>query len=184
MRFRHGRGPVTYLDDGGNVQYATPDNPLPTTGGGSPGPESVGTEELADKSVTVAKAADDLLNRIDAHKFSPLTGSSNDANELTDAGVYLHTGGYGLLNAPRSNYGWILISSHGTSNNHLRGGQIYADYEGVDYRGYDGSTFTEWHSLITKDVVEDIEPIADPSTATVEDVATAFNALLTALKGT
>lgn len=34
-----------------------------------------------------------------------------------------------------------------------------------------------------KSKVEHLQPIADPSTATVEDVAQAYNDLLTALKG-
>lgn len=87
-----------------------------------------------------------------------------------------------MLNAPRIRYGWVLIVSHGVSNGHPRGAQLYLDSEGFDFQGFDGETFTEWETFIVKNKVQDVEPIADPSTATVEDVANTLNALLNALK--
>lgn len=139
--------------------------------------------EVADKSVTIAKLAQEVLSRIDYGKFSQLSGNGNDANKLTDAGIYFNSGGYGLKNAPRDRYGWMLIVSHGASNGKAQGGQLYLDVDGFDFRGFTGSTFTAWESFIIKNKVEDIQPIADPASTTSEDLANAYNALLTALKG-
>lgn len=139
--------------------------------------------EIADGSVTLAKLAQEVLSRIDYGKFSQLSGNGNDANKLTDAGIYFNSGGYGLKNAPRDRYGWMLIVSHGASNGKAQGGQLYLDVDGFDFRGFTGSTFTAWESFIIKNKVEDIQPIADPASATPEDLANAYNALLAALKG-
>jgi len=155
--------------DGGSVEVDIPDN-------------SITTEKLVDGSVTEGKLSQEVITRIDKNKFTPLSGSSNDANELTSQGIYFNSGGYGLRNAPRDNYGWILIVSHGHSNNHLRGGQLYIDYEGFNFRGYDGDTFTEWNSFVNKNNVEQLELISDPTTATNEDIANKLNEVLTALK--
>lgn len=141
-----------------------------------------GEGSIADGSVTLDKLAQEVLVRIDRNKFTPLSGNSNDANALTSEGVYFNNGGYGLGNAPRNNYGWMLIVSHGSSNGHPRGGQLYLDKDGFDFRGFDGDTFGEWETFIIKNKVDHLEPIADPTTATVEDLANAYNALLAALK--
>ncbi len=139
--------------------------------------------DVPDKSINEGKITDELLSRIDEHKFTPLSGNGNDADQLTGEGIYFNSGGYGLINAPRGNYGWMLIVSHGSSNGHPRGGQLFLDKEGFDFRGFDGESFTEWESFIIKNKVEHLEPIANPEEATVEDVANAYNTLLTALKG-
>lgn len=143
---------------------------------------SVTTTKIVDKAVTQTKLADDLISFIQSNKITLLSGSQN-ANNLTNAGVYLNNGGYALTNAPRSNYGWMLIVSHGVSNGHPRGAQLYVDHDGFEWRGYDGSNFTDWNTCIVKNAVDNIEPIADPSTASTEDIANAYNELLTALKG-
>lgn len=144
---------------------------------------AVTPEKLAEESVEMIHLAQEVLSRIDAHKFTPLSGSSNDADQLTDTGIYFNIGGYGLQNAPRNNYGWMLIVSHGTSNGNPRGAQVYFDHDGFDWRGFDNSVFTPWQTCIVKNAVEGIDPIDDPSSATPEDIATAFNNLLAALKG-
>lgn len=144
---------------------------------------SITTEKLADGAVSVVKLANDTIARIDQYKFTPLSGSSNDANNLTNEGVYFNSGGYGLKNAPRNVYGWMLIVSHGSSNGHPQGAQLYLDSQGFDFRGFNGNTFTEWETFIIKDKVEHVELIADPTSATIEDLANAYNILVTALKG-
>lgn len=143
---------------------------------------SVTTAKIADKAVTQAKLADDLISFVQYGKFTPLRGVQN-ANSLTEEGIYLNVGGYSLTNAPRENYGWMLLVSRGSSNGHPRGAQVYFDHDGFDWRGFDGSTFTDWETCIIKNKITDINPIADPSTATTKDIATAYNALLAALKG-
>ena len=165
------------------------DNPLPISveeldiGTSNIEDGSVTTAKIADKSITQEKISDALMETINSLKFTPLSGSSNSANSITEPGVYFNIGGYGLQNAPRGNYGWMLIVTRGTSNGHHKGGQIYFDLEGLEWRGFDGSTFTEWETCIVKNKLTDIEPIADPTTATVEDLANAYNALLEAMKG-
>lgn len=144
---------------------------------------SSGGKDIPDGGVTLAKLAQEVLTRIDQHKFTPLSGSTNDADQLLETGIYFNIGGYGLLHAPRNNYGWMLIVSRGVSNGHPRGAQVYFDHDGFDWRGYEGDSFTDWQTCIIKNAMEGIEPIDDPSSATAEDVAEAFNALLAALKG-
>lgn len=144
---------------------------------------SVTTVKIADKAVTQEKLADALVSYIADGKFTRLSGSGNDANKMKSNGVYLNIGGYGLKNAPRDRYGWMLIVSCGESNGSLQGAQLYLDVDGFDYRGFKGNTFTKWETFIIKDKVADVEPIADPSTATAEAIANAYNALLAALKG-
>lgn len=144
---------------------------------------SVTTVKIADKAVTQEKLADALVSYIADGKFTRLSGSRNDANKIKSNGVYLNNGGYGLKNAPRDRYGWMLIVSCGGSNSSLQGAQLYLDVDGFDYRGFKGNTFTKWETFIIKDKVADVEPIADPSTVTAEDIANAYNALLAALKG-
>ena len=138
--------------------------------------------EVPDKSIDVSKLVDALVSQIDERKITFLSGGQ-DANELTDAGVYLNNGGYTLHNAPRGNYGWMLIVSRGSSNNHHRGAQVYFDHDGFDWRGVDGDTFTDWETCIVKHKVMDIEPIADTTSATAEDNANKINEILDALKG-
>lgn len=120
---------------------------------------AVTTAKIADKAIIQGKLADDLVSFIQSNKIRFLSGEQ-DANQLTDAGVYLNNGGYTLTNAPRGNYGWMLIVSHGSSNGHPRGAQLYVDHDGLDWRGYDGSTFTEWETCIVKNKIMDTEPIA------------------------
>lgn len=139
--------------------------------------------DIADGSVTTQKLAAEVIELINERKFTPLSGSDNDADKMTNTGIYFNNGGYGLQNAPRSNYGWMLLVSHGVSNGHPRGAQLYFDHDGFDWRGFDGNSFTPWQTCIVKNAVDVVEPIEDPSSATAEQVATAFNLLLAALKG-
>lgn len=203
---------IQFWDNKKNKAVAvTPDTPLPISGGTPPnnsiGPDqledgavttpkiadgavtvdkiadsSVTADKITDKAVTQAKLADDLVGFIQEHKITVLNGHQ-DANKLVNPGVYIDAGGYGLSNAPRDNYGWMLISSLGSSNGHNRGAQLYVDYNGIDWRGLDGSKFTDWETCIVKNKITDLEPIGDTSTATPEEVATAYNALLAAMKG-
>jgi len=175
----------------GKAVTVTPETPFPV-GGVAPPNNSVGTDmlkdgavttpKIADGAVTVEKLAEGLISFIQYGKFTPLSGGQN-ANSLTEQGIYLNVGGYSLTNAPRGNYGWMLLVSRGSSNGHHRGAQVYFDHDGFDWRGFDGSTFTDWETCIIKNKITDIEQIADPSSATPEDIATAYNALLAALKG-
>lgn len=195
---------MEYYDDAkGKVVTVSTNNPMPSNAVVSMGPESITTDMLANVAVTTDKIADssittekltgggvtvdklaqEVLSRIDQHKFTPLSGSGNNANSLTEAGIYFNSGGYGLQNAPRDNYGWMLIVSRGTSNGHHRGAQVYFDHDGFDWRGFDGDKFTPWQTCIVKHAVDNVEPISDPSSATPQDIANAYNALLTALKG-
>lgn len=146
-------------------------------------PGSVSTDAITDGAITIPKLAQEVITRIDEYKFTPLSGSNNDANNLMDTGIYFNVGGYGLHNAPRNNYGWMLIVSHGVSNGHPRGAQVYFDHDGFDWRGFNGDTLTDWQTCIVKKKVDDVEAIADPSTATTADIADAYNVLLSALKG-
>lgn len=67
----------------------------------------------------------------------------------------------------------------------------YAFRHGDDVIGLIQVNISDPKSLTTKEYVDgvvpallaDVEPIADPSTATAEDIANAFNSLLAALKG-
>lgn len=59
---------------------------------------------------------------------------------------------------------------------------MYLDKDRLVWRGFDGTTFTDWETFIIKHKVADIDPIEDPSTATLEDVANKLNELINALK--
>lgn len=82
-----------------------------------------------------------------------------------------------------------ILKDNGTTVNivdllgHPRGAQVYFDHDGFDWRGFDGDTFTDWQTCIVKNKVMDVDAIADPSTATAEDIANAYNDLLAALRG-
>lgn len=63
-----------------------------------------------DGSVTQAKLAQSVIDLIAQNKIQVVSGQWH-ANNMWDSAIYIGNGGYGLHDAPRDRYGWVLISS-------------------------------------------------------------------------
>src|SRR5699024_10752011 len=96
--------------------------------------------------------------------------------------IDLYGGSYGIS---ITSYTMNFLTSSTTDNTK------YAFHHGDDIIGLIQTEITDGKSLTTKEYVDsivpsslaDVEPIADPTTATAEDVANKVNEILTALKG-
>lgn len=96
--------------------------------------------------------------------------------------IDLYGGSYGIS---ITSYTMNFLTSATTDNTK------YAFHHGNDIIGLIQTEITDAKSLTTKEYVDgvvpsslaDVEPIADPTTATAEDIANKVNEILTALKG-
>lgn len=152
---------------------------------------SVTTEKLANGAVTTEKLAQaviDLINSKVNKSGDTLSGSlkfgSNAVSDPSDLSKHidLYDGSYGIS---ITTYTMNFLTS--TTSESTK----YAFHHGEEVIGIIQTSVSDPKALTTKEYVDNvvssklasIEPIADPTTATVEDLANAYNALLTALKG-
>lgn len=178
-------------------------NEIDPGGGGDIPDGSVTTAKLADKAVTAAKVADGAITKEllpnEMHSTTFKGPSNSSIVEVTDGNyrLALYTGG------------GARAADLGTESNHplgfyTNGGRVWVELHPGEYvelkdtstpptgRGDGVQFFSEGGVLkyygangvveLTKPDLSGVEPIADPSAATVEDVSTAFNTLLNALK--
>lgn len=159
---------IQYYDrDKKEYVTVTPDTPLPVSGagGGTPQPGSVTTEALADGAVTDAKLA------------KPKVDVPNPLIPKMVIGTTLETNVLGMVGYSQTPFADSLAM-------YQFGGQLavaepQADEDATTKAYVDGQVAAR----IAKTAIASIDSIADPSTATIEDVANALNALLAALKG-
>lgn len=160
-------GVMKYYDrKKGEYVTVTPETPLPTTGsGGTPQPGSITTEMIKDGAVTDDKLANKKVDMPNPLIPSVVLGTTLETNQM----------------------GLVPYSQDPTPD-HLAmyqfGGQLStADPQNANDAANKKYVDNQINTAVLKSALASIEPIADPSTAEVGDVATLLNSLITALKG-
>jgi len=169
---------VQYWDDGKKepVTVSTT-NPLPISGGGggTPADGSITTAMIQDGAVTTVKLSADAK--------APLAGTADSANAVTWANVsgkpstFPPTIGTTAAMAAAGNH------THAAATTGAAGFMSTADkskLDGIAANAVNAAGAVA--AVASKAQIAALSPIADPATASIQDVAIAYNALLAALK--
>lgn len=155
---------------------------------------SITTDKIADEAVTDKKLSPDIMTKINRALPIYVKERSTDPNTFLDEGLYTANGTRGQVagNMPTTSSAWtIWVTETDPSNGYIC--QHYVSDHGVYYRFSEGGKkwSDDWVPVIIDGYgpvmksgeLSEINPIADPSAATTEDIANAYNELLAALKG-
>lgn len=185
---------LTYWDENEKRHVAvTSSTPLPVTGAGSGGPSEITTDKITDATTVgkqVLRAADQAAARsaIGAGTSSlsamtaaeATTGTATTARSIT-AAVLAGAIAERLPDSPGDVGAAPIVHQHSAAD--INAGTLDAARIPTLAQNKVTNLATDLAARIQKSALAGVSAIPDPATATPADVASAFNALLTALKG-